>query len=63
MAIAKRDAILIVDDDADTRELLSEFARLAGFAARLAGFAVRVAEDGVEALAQVVADDAIDAVV
>jgi len=48
--------ILIVDDDADTRELLSEFARLAGFA-------VRVAQDGVEALNQIVADDEIDALV
>ena len=46
--------ILIVDDDAETRELLSEFARLAGFA-------VRVAQDGVEALNQIVADDEIDA--
>ena len=48
--------ILIVDDDADTRELLSEFARLSGFA-------VRVAEDGVEALDHVIADDEIDALV
>jgi len=46
--------ILIVDDDADTRELLSEFTRLAGFA-------VRVATDGVEALDRLVADDEIDA--
>jgi len=48
--------ILIVDDDADTRELLSEFTRLAGFA-------VRVATDGVEALDRLVADDEIDALV
>jgi len=48
--------ILIVDDDADTRELLSEFARLAGFAVRVAG-------DGVEALEQIVAEDEIDALV
>jgi len=48
--------ILIVDDDADTRELLSEFARLAGFA-------VRVATDGVEALNEIVADEEIDALV
>ena len=48
--------ILIVDDNADTRQVVGEVARLAGFA-------VRVAIDGVEALKVVRTDDEVDAVV
>ena len=52
----RRTTLLIVDDDPDAREIVSEFARIAGFD-------IRVAASGIEALTIAGSEEDLDAVV